>query len=155
MSIVKGYDLENLVKAPVKELIPLCREVAAEGSVLLRNEGVLPVRNENLSVFGRCQIDYYKSGTGSGGLVNVEYKTNIIDALRKCDNVNVNNELAEIYEKWVSENPYDDGTGWEQPWSQKEMHLDSGIVKKARAFSEKAIVIIGRTAGESRDNRAE
>ena len=150
---VNGYNLDNLEKAPVKELIPFCRKVAQEGSVLLKNDGVLPVKNENLSVFGRCQQDYYKSGTGSGGLVNIVYKTNIIDALKACDGIKINDELASLYKNWIAENPYDAGTGWEQPWSQVEMPLSDETVKSARAFSEKAVVIIGRTAGESRDNK--
>lgn len=152
---METVNFEKLKKAPVPELIPLCRKVAQEGCVLLKNEGVLPVHNEKLSVFGRCQIDYYKSGTGSGGLVNVVYKTNIIDSLRKCENIIVNEELAKEYESWVMENPYDEGTGWEQPWSQAEMPLLDELVKGAREFSQKAVVVIGRTAGESRDNRAE
>lgn len=155
MKTVKGYNLENLEKAPIRELIPICRNVAAEGCVLLKNDGVLPIRDENVSVFGRCQIDYYKSGTGSGGLVNLAYKTNIIDALRNCNNIAVNEELVKEYEKWVSENPYDEGTGWEQPWSQNEMPISPALLESAASFSKKALVIIGRTAGESRDNREE
>ena len=155
MKTVRGYNLENLKKTPVPELIPLCRKAAAEGCVLLKNDGVLPISNENVSVFGRCQIDYYKSGTGSGGLVNVLYTTNIIDSLKAGGMVNVNMELANLYKSWVSENPYDEGTGWAQPWSQKEMPLTHEVVKKARQFSKKAIVVIGRTAGESRDNSEE
>ena len=44
----------------------------AEGAVLLKNEDqTLPVKPyETVSVFGRIQINYFKSGTGSGGLVN-------------------------------------------------------------------------------------
>ena len=152
---VKGYNLDNLEKAPLKELIPFCRKVAQEGAVLLKNDGVLPVMNENVSVFGRCQKDYYKSGTGSGGLVNVAYKTNLMDSLKACENTKINEALAEMYENWIKENPYDEGTGWEQPWSQKEMPLSDEVVKNARAFSEKAVVVIGRTAGESKDNKEE
>ena len=152
---LRGYNFEKLKKAPVTELVSLCRKVAAEGCVLLKNDGVLPISNENVSVFGRCQIDYYKSGTGSGGLVNVVYKTNIIDSLRESGRVTVNEALANLYRKWVSENPYDEGTGWEQPWSQKEMPLTRKVVKRAREFSNKAVVVIGRTAGESKDNKEE
>ena len=135
--ILKGYDLDNLERGPVKELIPLCRKAAQEGSVLLKNDGVLPIKNERLSVFGRCQKDYYKSGTGSGGLVNVAYKTNIIDSLKKCENIEINEELAQKYEAWIAENPYDDGTGWIQPCSQTEMPISGDTVRRAREFSEK------------------
>lgn len=155
VKILKGYDFERLEKAPVRELVPLCRKAAAEGCVLLKNDGVLPIADENISVFGRCQIDYYKSGTGSGGLVNVEYTTNIIDALESCENIRINKKLRDLYKNWVLENPYDEGTGWEQPWSQQEMPLSREVVKDARTFSKKAVIVIGRTAGESKDNREE
>ena len=50
------------------------RAAAAEGQVLLRNENnVLPFpKGAKLAVFGRIQSHYYKSGTGSGGMVNVD-----------------------------------------------------------------------------------
>ncbi len=53
----------------------LARQAAAEGAVLLKNDGkVLPLREgEKLAVFGRTQFEYYKSGTGSGGMVNTKY----------------------------------------------------------------------------------
>lgn len=59
----------------------IMRQMAAEGAVLLENKGdILPIRaGETVSVFGRVQTCYYKSGTGSGGMVNVEYKTGILD----------------------------------------------------------------------------
>ena len=55
----------------------------AEGCVLLRNEGkVLPFRKgEKVAVFGRIQLDYYKSGTGSGGMVNVSRVVGITEGL--------------------------------------------------------------------------
>ena len=48
------------------------------------------------------------------------------------------------------------GEGWGgEPWSQKEMPLDEGLVKETAKSCETAIVIIGRTAGEEQDNRLE
>ena len=39
----------------------LCRTAAAEGAVLLKNENhtLLILPGETVSVFGRCQLDYY------------------------------------------------------------------------------------------------
>ena len=53
---------------PLEGFAEFSRKVAAEGAVLLRNEGnVLPIRQgETVSIFGRTQINYYRSGTGSG-----------------------------------------------------------------------------------------
>lgn len=141
---------------PLKGFAEFSRKVAAEGAVLLKNEGqVLPLKEkECISVFGRTQINYYRSGTGSGGSVNVAYTTNLLNGLRQKENIIVNEVLAKIYEEWLIENPFDNGGGgWAaEPWRQKEMPLMNEWVADARKVSEKAIVVIGRTAGEDQDN---
>ena len=153
----KDYDLGNLPKDSVKELEDLSLECAKEGIVMLKNkDNVLPLKNGDcVSVFGRIQREYYKSGTGSGGLVNVKYVTNIVDELKKYPQIKINEELLSVYEEWKKENPFDKGQGWgQEPWCQKEMEIDLDLVKKARQFGDKAIVVIGRTAGEDKDNSA-
>ncbi|ROR27431.1 beta-glucosidase [Mobilisporobacter senegalensis] len=147
---------EQKVGIPLKGFAEFSRKVAAEGAVLLKNDDqILPIgEGEIISVFGRTQINYYRSGTGSGGAVNVEYTTNLLDGLRNGKKIKVNEELAKIYEDWIGENPFDNGGGgWAaEPWNQKEMFLPEEIVIEARAKSEKGIVVIGRTAGEDKDN---
>ena len=153
----KNYVLGDLPKDSIAELEDLSHEAAGEGCVLLENKnGVLPLKKgEGVSVFGRIQREYYKSGTGSGGLVNVKYVTNIVDELKKSRDIRINEELLSIYEEWKKDNPFDKGKGWgQEPWCQKEMEIDIEVVKKAREFGETAIVVIGRTAGEDRDNSA-
>lgn len=141
---------------PLEGFAEFSRTVAAEGAVLLKNDGqVLPLRNgENVSVFGRTQVNYYRSGTGSGGSVHVVYTTNLLDGLRSKTNLIVNEELAAVYEKWIEQNPFDNGGGgWAaEPWHQKEMPLTDELVSQARSKSSKAIIVIGRTAGEDQDN---
>ena len=130
----------------------------AEGRVLLRNENkVLPFgKGEKVAVFGRIQLDYYKSGTGSGGMVNVSHVVGITEGLLESGMVEVNRGLLAVYEDWCMEHPFDLGTGWgAEPWSQKEMELSDALCEKAAAESEVALVILGRTAGEDQDNRAE
>ena len=132
------------------------REAIAEGCVLLENNGVLPLKKDcTVSVFGRIQSNYYKSGTGSGGKVNVTKVWNIVEGLEESGFVKVNQELKKVYEDWEKENPYDEGMGWgKERWSQDEMPLTAEIVNKAAAASDVALVIIGRTAGEDKDNSA-
>ena len=132
-------------------------ETVSEGIVMLKNDNnVLPLdKNSIVSVFGRIQLHYYKSGTGSGGMVNVSKVTGIVDGLIEAG-VKINEELLEIYRKWDEENPFDMGEGWgAEPWSQKEMPLDESIAEKAASVSDTAVVIIGRTAGEEQDARVE
>ncbi|WP_394245083.1 glycoside hydrolase family 3 protein [Vibrio astriarenae] len=137
-------------------LAKVSRQMAAEGIVLLKNEQqTLPLKKSDVvSVFGRCQIDTYRSGTGSGGAVNVPYAVNIIDGLKANALITLNEELAECYSAWVKDNPFDNGGGgWAaEPWYQAEMPLEKDLVKKASKCSNKAIVIVGRTAGEEQDN---
>lgn len=151
-------DWKTLEEKPYKPLAELSRRIAAEGCVLLKNEGnVLPLgRNNRISLFGRTQIDYYKSGTGSGGLVNVDYTVNILEGIRGCDELTLNEELVGIYESWIEENPFDNGPGWAQePWCQKEMVPEESVVKRAAEISDTAVIVLGRTAGEDRDNSAD
>ena len=63
----------------------LARQAAAEGCVLLKNENeALPLRKgDKVAVFGRIAFHYYKSGLGSGGLVNTKYVVGILDALKE------------------------------------------------------------------------
>lgn len=132
-------------------------KMVSEGIVMLKNENnALPLdTGKEVAVFGRIQFHYYKSGTGSGGMVNVTKVVNILDGL--IDNgIKVNEKLLDTYRKWDKENPFDLGEGWGgEPWSQKEMPLDEGLVKETAKSCETAIVIIGRTAGEEQDNRLE
>lgn len=146
-------DWTKLEEKPYEEIIPYARKIATEGAVLLKNEGnVLPVcKNETVSVFGRTQINYHKSGTGSGGLVNVEYEVNILEGLKNNENINVNEDIVKVYEKLLEKYPYDAGDGWTVPWCQYEPEVPEEEIKKAREKSEKAIIVLGRSAGESKD----
>ena len=132
-------------------------KAAAEGAVLLKNDKkALPLQEGmKLAVFGRIQFDYYKSGTGSGGMINTKYVVGILDALKE-ENLEIDQEVEQVYRDWIMEHPYDFGSGWAQePWSQQEMPLSGGIVERAAKVNDAALVIIGRTAGEDRDAKKE
>ncbi|MBR4123148.1 MAG: glycoside hydrolase family 3 protein [Clostridia bacterium] len=151
---IQGKKLWEVEPGPVKELLPLCRKLAAEGSVLLKNDGVLPFsQGEKVALFGRTQETYIKSGTGSGGLVRVVKTPCIIESFRENGVFTIDEELAQVYANWILENPFDNGQGWAtEPWSQKEMPLSDKLVKSAAERNDVAVIIIGRTAGEDRDN---
>lgn len=153
---VCGYRLGSLPEKPVAALASVARKAVTEGLVLLENrDGTLPLAGgEKISVFGRGQVEYVKSGTGSGGMVSTEYVTNILDSLRE-NGVAINEELAKVYTDWLVDHPFDKGKGWAQePWVQQEMPLTEELVEAAAKVSSKALVIICRTAGEDRDNSA-
>ncbi|MCC5892932.1 glycoside hydrolase family 3 C-terminal domain-containing protein [Exiguobacterium sp.] len=136
----------------------LARTAVSEGAVLLKNEqATLPLKaGTTVSVFGRSQFNYYKSGTGSGGMVNVSHVTSPLEALQATEGIDVNQSLLDTYEAWVETNPFDQGVGWAgEPWSQPEMAVTDELVASAAAASDVALVFIGRTAGEDRDNTAD
>ncbi len=135
--------------------VETARQVSAEGCVLLKNEAhTLPLQEGCcVAVFGRIQNNYYKSGTGSGGMVNVSKVTGILDALLEEPGLRVDETVRKTYEEWEKENPFDEGIGWaNEPWSQVEMPLEEDFVREASLRNNTALVIIGRTAGEDRDN---
>ncbi len=133
----------------------LARQVVAEGCVLLKNDKqTLPIpKGSKVASFGRSQFNYYKSGTGSGGKVNTAYVVSVLDALRDCKEVVVNEKVLSIYKEWIAKHPFDEGKGWAtEPWCQEEMPLSEEVVKDAASESDMALVTIARTAGEDKDN---
>lgn len=126
------------------------------GVVMLKNDGALPLKKGGTAaVFGRIQLHYYKSGTGSGGMVNVSKVVGITDGLLECG-YKLDEKLLDTYREWDEAHPFDRGEGWGgEPWSQKEMPLTDEIVNGAASRADTAIVIIGRTAGEEMDNKLE
>lgn len=126
------------------------------GIVMLKNDGALPLKQGGTAaVFGRIQLHYYKSGTGSGGMVNVSKVIGITDGLLDAG-YKLDEQLLNAYREWDEQNPFDYGEGWGgEPWSQKEMPLTDELVGGAASRADASIVIIGRTAGEEMDNKLE
>ena len=147
--------LENAVDGEkhIFEGMPeVARQSAAEGTVLLKNNGVLPIKDEVVSVFGRCQLDYFYVGYGSGGDVHAPYEVNLVDGL-KNNGIKLNEKLLNTYRNWTSENPINHGFWGHWPMNYPEMELSRDVVKSAAASSDAAIVVIGRAAGEDRENK--
>ncbi|MGN0400967.1 MAG: glycoside hydrolase family 3 protein [Acetatifactor sp.] len=140
----------------VEKYARTARQAVAEGIVMLSNENkVLPLAaGSKIALFGRSQFCYYKSGTGSGGMVNTAYVTGIREALKADGRFLLNEELEKCYETWLEDHPFDLGNGWAQePWFQEEMLISRQLAEKIRETSDTAVIIIGRTAGEDKDNQ--
>ena len=133
----------------------LIRKAAAEACVLLKNDGTLPLKkDEEVAVFGRCQLDWFYVGYGSGGDVHPAWRVNLIDGLKNAGQKH-NAALVERYAAWTKENPADHGWWGHWPFSHPEMELDEETVKAAAKTAETALVVIGRAAGEDRENTLE
>ncbi len=154
-TIVNGIRLGDIKAGPLPEIIPICRKAAADGCVLLKNEGdVLPLKKgQRVAFFGRTQNHYLKSGTGSGGGVIVPYISDPIEELKASGMVTLDETLLGIYSAWVADHPFDKGHGWAtEPWCQVEMPLDDEVVASAAERCDVAVIMIGRLAGEDKDN---
>lgn len=140
-----------------EQYLALAAQTTVEGVVMLKNENAalpLPV-GEEIALFGRIQLHYYKSGTGSGGMVNAAKVIGIPEGLQDAG-IRLNERLLHIYREWDAAHPFDLGEGWGgEPWSQEEMPLDEELVRETAAVCRRAVVVIGRTAGEEQDNRTE
>lgn len=156
--LISGVSQEEAQKAlgevVVTEGMPeLLRRVTAETAVLLKNDNILPFKPQaTVSVFGRGQIDWFFTGYGSGGDVKKPYGVNLIEGIKNCEKLNINEDLADIYAKWVEENPVDHGFWGHWPRYYPDMELTDEIVKAASENSDNAIFIIGRSSGEDREN---
>ena len=141
----------------VSQYQKVARQAIAEGCVLLENQNsILPLKDfSKVALFGRTQFNYYKSGTGSGGMVNTSYVKGILEAIQNEKSIELNNFVLDTYKSWLQDNPFDTGIGWAaEPWFQAEMPISKEFAQKAKEESNVAIVIIGRTAGEDQDNKA-
>jgi len=129
----------------------LMRAVAAEGIVMLKNNGVLPTKGK-LAVFGRCQLDWFCCGYGSGGDVNAPYKVDLLNALEKNKRIKLNTEVAYYYKNYIQKHPADEGFWGHWPYSFPEP-VPKEIIKNASQKCDTAVMVIGRAAGEDRENK--
>ena len=146
-------------KAPkviTKGMPEILRDAAAQGAVLLENNGVLPLeKGSRVALFGRVQNDWFYTGYGSGGDVNKPYAVNLIEGVRACEELKLNEALAITYENWCEKNPVDHGVWGQWPRFYPEMPLTKRIVALDRRDEDTAVVVIGRSSGEDRENALE
>ncbi len=132
----------------------LVRQAAAESCVLLRNDGTLPLnKDDSVAVFGRCQQDWFYVGYGSGGDVHPPYTVNLMEGLKNVGAL-YDRGLAQIYDEWThsEEHAAYHGFWGHWPMSHPEMPVDKALVKGIAERNHTAVVVLGRAAGEDREN---
>ena len=133
-------------------------ELCAEGSVLLKNEGALPLeRGAKVSVFGKNSIDLVISGSGSATSTAALEKKTIYDSLTEAG-FTYNPALKEFYESdslsgaGRTANPKIENSGnvtlstGETPVSAYADVRDS-----YEEYSDAAIIVLSRIGGEGFD----
>ena len=136
------------------EISALFRRAAAESCVLLKNDGTLPLGSRPVSVFGTSQVLWMDMGYGSGGDVVKHYSLSLYDALPDSG-INYNTALAEKYAAWCEEHRPEPAPWAMWPQRYEQMPLDAETLAQAAAFGDTAVVVIGRTCGESLDVKLE
>lgn len=66
--------------------------------------------------------------------------------------IKVDEQIEKIYSDWIKKNPADDGFWGAWPRYHDEMKIDEKTVADAAKRSSCAVVVIGRSAGEDREN---
>ena len=143
----------------------LSEQIVKEGSVLVKNNGVLPLSLDDASdvnVFGHAAIDWVYGGSGSGQVLpeNNNLAENI-DFLKALDQygVSYNAELISMYHNFAA--PFGDigsiDTNFDmfyrlaEPRINDTNYYSTSLLEGAKSFSDTAFVVIGRHAGETED----
>lgn len=149
---------KNLMNAYLEQGEKLAYEVQAEGSVLVHNNGVLPLVEEieKVNVFGWAVADWHPSGSGSAKTLNAE--TDFLQALKNYG-IEYNTELTDMYESFMAYNPYHDALHsyaeqtcrlYEPAITDTDYYTEE-MLANALKYSDTAIVVLGRYSGESID----
>lgn len=134
------------------EATDLVEDIADEGIVLLKNEGsTLPLTAGNLNVFGWASTNPVYGGTGSGALNDAYHTVTLLEGLENAG-FTLNTELSDFYTAYRADRPtIAMGT---QDWTLPEPPASTYTVEmmaNAKAFSDTALVVIGRSGGEGAD----
>ena len=131
----------------------ILRRAAAEGAVLLKNDGTLPLSG-TFALFGRCQQDTLYSGYGTGGDVRRPYAVSIVRGLTE-QGACIEEGVRKFYEDFLAAHPADRGGWGDWPFSYPEPEVPQSVLDEAAAKTDRAVVVIGRASGEDRDSEPE
>ena len=160
----KGFAYDN--QPDLTAHAQVTRNSAAEGMVLLENNGALPFAKniKNVALFGTTSYDFIAGGTGSGD-VNKAY---VIDLEQGLENAGyaVNAEVKDMYNKHAA----DEAARLAAEAAAKASDQLSAFMTKERAgefvpnsrqlaqavkSSDVALITIGRNSGEFADRKVE
>ena len=126
-------------------------EVEAEGAVLLKNNGILPLQGTEVSLFGAAASDPVYGGTGSGA-VNTSDAPTFVDAFTRSGITVLNTALLDWYTAEEYGRKFTGGGAGinEAKWSK----INKSDAASSYGKGEVAIFIVGRVGGEANDLKA-
>lgn len=137
----------------VKNSQELIKAIQGEGTILLKNDGFLPMAGtEQVTLFGRDSVDFMYGGGGSGSLSSKVTRATMREAL-EADGFSVNPVMWDLLSGLTEKYPR--GTsGVGQLLSVGEIPVSeyTADVRASYAqYSDAAIVVIGRSGSEGTD----
>ena len=158
----RGYQFSN--KPDLKAHAAIARKAAPEGMVLLKNNGVLPIRHASdtlphVALFGVSSYRFFAGGTGSGDV----HKPYVVDLMEGLANAGfkMDQTITDVYEKYkdyglleleAEMGIYRGSTFHPRP-RMKEPQLGQNVYRFAAEKNDMAIVTIGRSSGEVEDRK--
>lgn len=155
----------SATKAEGKEL---AEKIEGEGIVMLKNNGVLPLKKEEVkkvNILGFGAIQWIYGGSGSGRVLSTQgdnawdEMVDIVDAFRDRG-VQVNEDILSYYSQYASVN-HDVGSlnfnmdnapftiGLKDPDVDESSYHT--LLEESKSFSDTAVVVLSRQIGESED----
>ena len=144
-------------KPDLKAHAQVARQAAGESIVLLRNEGVLPLKgDEKVALYGISALDFVAGGTGSGD-VNKAYVVNMEEAMVGAG-FQLDKTLSDYYKAYIA---YDkaqtaiSGTvfSWFTSRKLSEIAIPAAAIANEAKANDVAVVVLGRNAGEGADRK--
>ena len=105
LTSVAGKPVSKIDAATTQEASDLCVDIAEEGIVLLKNDGLLPLPSgSNVNLFGWDSVFPVYGGTGSGALNDAYHTVTLIEGLENAG-FKVNSDLVDFYTAYRGERP--------------------------------------------------
>ena len=150
----KGYKAGN--NPNLKAHAKVVREVGADGIVLLKNSGILPLAGKRIALFGCTSYDWISGGSGFGGTSVGHYTVSLIEGMRSAG-YEVYKPLITLYTKHIADEEkrlFPNGRpqfSLLPPARADERQFTTEELNAAIVGSDVAIISLGRKSGEAAD----
>ena len=150
----KGYAPSE--SPDLKAHAQVCKKVADEGVIMLKNEGsALPISlDKEVALFGVTSYDFIAGGTGSGN-VNRPYVVDLQQGLAN-HGIRLEPEVDSFYKEFMADEKLRrERINGKNPWyvdSERAIEVvPEELIKKAAGNADAAVITIGRIFGEGKD----
>ena len=150
----KGYQANS--EPNLKAHAKVVRQVGADGIVLLKNSGVLPLAGKRVALFGCTSYDWISGGSGFGGTSLGRYTVSLVEGMRSAG-YEVYKPLINLYTKHLADEEkrlFPQGRpafSLMPPARADEKQFTADELNAAIDGSDVAIISLGRKSGEAAD----